>query len=110
MRRNFVLNMYNRATYFDQLQVIMYEKHVTKSFIACAIYHMAKLFYTCVGMCVCNHMPLLKVPGCVSFLCCIILVISGCYKICWYSLCPLVVIIFYSFFLFHLIHEVSFQY
>ena len=47
MRRNFVLNMYNRATYFDQLQVIMYEKHVTKSFIACAIYHMAKLFYTC---------------------------------------------------------------
>ena len=68
MRRNVVLNMYNRATYFDQMQVITYEKHVTKSFIACAICHMSKNFYACVGMCVCNHMPLLKVPGCVSFL------------------------------------------
>ena len=40
MRRNAVLSMYNRATYLDQTQAIVYEKSAAKSFIcACDLTH-----------------------------------------------------------------------
>ena len=32
MRRNAVLSPYNRATYLDQRQAVMYERRVAKSF------------------------------------------------------------------------------
>ena len=44
MRGNIVLSTYNRATYIDQKQAIMQEKHVAKSIICtCSLSHILTL-------------------------------------------------------------------
>ena len=48
MRRNFVLNTYNKATYLYQTQTIMQEKRVAKSFICtCNLSHVETLQRVC---------------------------------------------------------------
>ena len=63
MQRNVVLSPYNRTTYLDQAQVIMYiVKTCSQVLFAHAIYHTSKHVCACVGTCTCNRMPLLKRP------------------------------------------------
>ena len=55
MKRNVVLSRYNRATYLDQTQAIMYEKRVAKSFICACNLSRLKTLHVCGHMSVQLH-------------------------------------------------------
>ena len=55
MKRNVISSAYNTATYLYQIQAIMYEKSVAKSFICTRnLSHVKALLHMC-GACVITH-------------------------------------------------------